>query len=289
MIIPPLRYLRPTSLQEAVHWLSHLDGAVVLSGGQTLINALKLDMVAPAYLVDVHRLHELEGITADSDGTVRIGAASTYAAIAADPSVQEAAPSVSTMAAGLVDRQVRNRGTIGGNVCLNDPTNNFPPLLLALEARFHISGPEGDRTIPADDFFVGTLTTALRSGEILVAVEVPPLPEGSRIVHRHLQLARDSWAVARCVVRLDVADGSVASARVTLGTVLGSPIRLSAVEAALIGTSLDEELIAAGTAAYDLEVIETADDVHCSADYRRRMAKVQLRRALSDLVNGESA
>lgn len=289
MIIPPLRYLRPASLQEAVHWLSHLDGATVLAGGQTLINALKLDLVAPAYLVDVHRLDELTGIAATDAGTVRIGAASTYAAIAADPFVQEATPSVSTMAAGLVDRQVRNRGTIGGNVCLNDPTNNFPPLLLALDARFHVSGPDGDRTIPADEFFVGTLATALSTGEVLVAVEVPRLPEGSLLVHRHLQLAKDSWAVARCVVRLDVADGLVAGARVTLGTVLGSPIRLRKVEASLVGKALDEGLIAAASTAYDQEAIETADDVHCSADYRRRMAAVQLRRALSDLVNGESA
>ena len=127
MIIPPLRYLRPANLAEAVHWLSALDGSIVLGGGQTLLNALKLDLVAPEYLVDVHRLEELAGMTVATDGTVRIGAASTYAAIAADPGVQQAAPSVSTMAAGLVDRQVRNRGTIGGNVCLNDPTNNMPP------------------------------------------------------------------------------------------------------------------------------------------------------------------
>lgn len=289
MIIPPLRYLRPANLSEAVHWLSELDGSTVLAGGQTLLNALKLDLVAPAYLVDVHRLEELAEITVAADGAVRIGAASTYAAIAADLGVQQAAPSVSTMAAGLVDRQVRNRGTIGGNVCLNDPTNNLPPLLLALGALFHVSGPRGNRTIPADDFFLGTLTTALDRGEILVAVEVPPLPEGARVAHRHLQLAKDSWAVARCVVRLDIANDAVVAAHVTLGTVLGSPIRLRIVETALTGRPVDADLIPAASDAFDQEEIETPDDVHCSAAYRRRMARVQLRRALSDLLNGELA
>jgi len=286
MIIPPLRYLRPTSLDQAVRWLSNLDGATVLAGGQTLLNALKLDLVAPDFLVDVHRLDELSGIEVTTDGDVRIGAATTYAAIAAHPDVRTHAPSVATMAAGLVDRQVRNRGTIGGNVCLNDPTNNFPPLLLVLGARFHVAGPDGRRSIEAADFFAGTLTTSLRPGEILVQVEVPPLPADSRIVHRHLQLAKDSWAVARCVARIDLEDETVRSATIALGTVVASPIRLTRVQAALAGQHFDTGLVDKASAAFDDEDFETTSDVHCTGDYRRRMAKVQLQRALTDLVNG---
>lgn len=286
MIIPPLRYLRPTSLDQAVHWLTNLDGATVLAGGQTLLNALKLDLVAPDFLIDVHRLDELSGIEVTTDGGVRIGAATTYAAIAAHPDVRRHAPSMATMAAGLVDRQVRNRGTIGGNVCLNDPTNNFPPLLVVLGARFHVAGPEGRRSIEAADFFAGTLATALRPGEILVQVEVPPLPADSRIVHRHLQLAKDSWAVARCVVRIDLEDETVRSATIALGTVIASPIRLTRVQAALAGQHFDAGLVAKASEAFDDEDFETPSDVHCTSDYRRRMAKVQLQRALTDLVNG---
>ena len=184
MILPPLRYLRPASASDAVHWLASIDGAVVLAGGQTLVNALKLDLVAPTALVDIHRLEELRSIDVSADQTLTIGAATTYAALAASPDVRLTCPSVASMAAGLVDRQVRNRGTIGGNVCLNDPTNNFPPLLVALGARFNVLGPEGARTISADDFFLGTLTTALGNGELLVSVEIPRLPEGARLVHR---------------------------------------------------------------------------------------------------------
>jgi carbon-monoxide dehydrogenase medium subunit len=286
MIIPPLRYLRPTTLGEATHWLTHLDGAVVLAGGQTLINALKLDLVAPTYLIDVHRLEELAGIDVAADGTLTIGAATTYAAIAASPEVRLTAPSVASMAAGLVDRQVRNRGTIGGNVCLNDPTNNYPPLLSVLDARFHVIGPDGPLSIPVQEFFRGTMTTALRPGEVLVSIEIPPLPSTSQVVHRHLQVGADSWALARCVVRLDLADHRVTSARVALGAVFGSPHRLHHVEAALVGQPLDGDLETAGSVAFDSEVAETVDDVHCSAAYRQQMAKVQLRRALRDIVKG---
>jgi carbon-monoxide dehydrogenase medium subunit len=120
MILPPLNYVRPRTVADAVDLLTHVDGATVLAGGQTLVNALKLDLVQPAVLVDVHRLDELRGVTVAADGTVTIGAATTYAAITASPEVRAASPWVAAMATGLVDRQVRNRGTIGGNVCLND-------------------------------------------------------------------------------------------------------------------------------------------------------------------------
>jgi carbon-monoxide dehydrogenase medium subunit len=192
------------------------------------------------------------------------------------------------MAAGLVDRQVRNRGTIGGNVCLNDPTNNFPPLLVALGARFNVLGPEGNRTINADDYFVGTLTTALGTGELLVSIEIPPLPDGARIVHRHLQVGADSWAMARAVVRIDEENGVVVGARIVVGAVLGSPQRLRLVERALVGRSVGTDLDGPVAEAFDHESIETVDDVHCSADYRRQMSKVQLRRALRDLAKGST-
>lgn len=288
MILPPLRYLRPASASDAVHWLASIDGAVVLAGGQTLVNALKLDLVAPTALVDIHRLEELRSIDISADQTVTIGAATTYATLAASPDVRLIAPSVASMAAGLVDRQVRNRGTIGGNVCLNDPTNNFPPLLVALGARFNVLGPEGSRAINADDFFVGTLTTALGDAELLVSIEIPPLPDGARLVHRHLQVGADSWAMARAVVRIDDDNGVVVGARVVVGAVLGSPQRLQLVERALVGLPTGGGLDGPAAEAFDHESIETVDDVHCSAEYRRQMAKVQLRRALRDLAKGST-
>lgn len=283
MILPPLRYLRPHTVSEAVDLLSHVDGSTVLAGGQTLINMLKLDLIAPAALVDVHRLDELRHIDLEADGTLVIGAAATYREIAVSPTVRRHQPAVATMAGGLVDRQVRNRGTIGGNCCLNDPANNLPPLLTALQARFR-SAAGGQTTVrSAEEFFTGTLATALAANELLTAVEIPPLPSGTIVEHAHQQLAADSWAIARVVVRLDVAGSSVTGARVVLGAVLGSPLRLEPIERALVGRRLDATLPQVADQVGELQ-IDTVDDVHCSADYRREMAEVQLRRALRAAV-----
>jgi aerobic carbon-monoxide dehydrogenase medium subunit len=289
MILPPFRYLRPRSLDDAVSLLAGNEGAAVLAGGQTLLNVLKLDLAAPSALVDIHRLDELRTVGLDGDGMLRIGAAVTYAALAADPIVIEHQPAISTMAAGLVDRQVRNRGTIGGNCCLNDPTSNFPPLLVALDARFHVVGPTGRRSVTADDFFAGTLITALAPDEILAAIEVPPLPETARVVHQHLQVGADSWAVARSVVRLDVAGGSVRVARVVAGAVLNAPLRMAAVEAVLVGSAAEPGLADRAAAAFDDAGVMTVDDVHCSAGYRARMSRIQLRRAVAAAVEGSGS
>lgn len=285
MILPPLRYLRPRSVTEALAFLSDVDGSAVLAGGQTLINMLKLDLAQPAALVDIHRLSELHGVRVADDGTLIIGAATVYAAVAASPDVRRIQPSIATMAAGLVDRQVRNRGTIGGNCCLNDPTNNFPPLLTALDARFRLAGRNGERLLAAEEFFLGTMTTALEPGELLSAIEVPPLPGGSRVTHEHLQVGADSWALARAIVRLDLVNDSVADARVVLGAVFGSPLRLGQVEQRLVGRPVTASLTEAADAVRDAH-LDTVDDVHCSAEYRREMAEVQVRRAIRAAVEG---
>lgn len=290
MLLPPLRYHRPETPSDAVALLSDVDDSVVLAGGQTLLNMLKLDLAQPAALVDVHRIDALRHIRYREDGTLIVGAAATYASIAASTDVQRTHPAIAEMAACLVDRQVRNRGTIGGNCCLNDPTNNFPPLLSAIDARFQVLGPDGERVLTADEFFLGTLTVGLRRGDLLVAIEVPPLPVGSVIAHEHLQIGADSWAIARAVVRLDSdsrsdgAGGVVTGARAVLGAVYGSPLRLPSVERRLVGSQLVPGLADAAAALREEHVL-TPDDVHCSAAYRREMAEVQLRRALRTAID----
>ena len=139
------------------------------------------------------------------------------------------------MAASLADRQVRNRGTIGGNCCLNDPASNFPPLFVALDAVFVVVGPSGERRLDAGEFFAGTLRTALAPGELLAVVEIPPAAAGSRVEHCQLQVFADLWAVARAVVRLDVDGSTVRDARVVVGAVLSSPHCLEGVEEAFVG------------------------------------------------------
>lgn len=283
MIPPPFRYLAPSSLSAALALLSTHEGAVVLAGGQSLVNALKLDLVAPSALVDVHRLPELRGVE-EVDGGLHIGAAVTYAELAGHPLVKRRVPILASVAAGLVDRQVRNRGTIGGNCCLNDPANNLPVLLAALECTFEVRAHgQEPQVVEAEDFFLGTLLTVAHGPTMLTAVVVPAETSGRRAAYRHQQVGADSWALARAVVRVDVDEDEVVRARVYLGAVPGSPRRLEAVEDVLLGATPGPDTTAAALAAFDGEDVETLGDAHGSAAYRLAVTRVQLKRALNDI------
>jgi len=283
MLLPELEYVRPRSVEEAVERLAGHRNARVLAGGQTLLNALKLRIVHPDVLVDVSRLEELRAVARDDDGTLRIGAAVTYDELAADPRVRAAHAVTAAMTSRIVDRQVRARGTIGGNVCLADPTGNFPPLLVALGARLALRGPDGERVIPAEGFYLAPYMTAIEPGELLTHVLLPPLAPGEGVGYESLQVGIDSWALARAcaLVRVEVEDGgrrTIASARVALGC--GPvPVRQPAMEAALIGAAPDPDAIAAA-AALAGEQFDPPGDVHASAEYRTEMARVMARRAV---------
>lgn len=288
MIPPPFRYLRATSAADAAVLLAETPGAVVLAGGQSLLNALKLDLVAPTALIDIHRLGELREIAA-VDGGLRIGAAVTYAELAASEAVRMQVPMLATVCAGLVDRQVRNRGTIGGNVCLNDPTNNLPPLLAAIGASFEVLTSDGRATYDAGEFFLGTMLTAAGGG-VLTQITVQATPPNARVFYRHQQVGADSWAVARVVGAASLTGDGLADLRLCLAAVPGSPVRLGAVEAVLEGASAtDAVVVDAALAAFDAADVEFVADHHGSAAYRRQIARVQLKRLLADLAQEEAA
>lgn len=283
MIPPPFRYIKPDTAAQAVAILDEVESSTLLGGGQTLLNALKLDLVSPALLVDVSGITDMQGVQVGPD-EVWIGAATTYAQIAADPDLQAVLPWVAATGGGLVDRQVRNRGTIAGNCCLNDATSNFPPVLAALDASFDLLGLDGVTAVAASDFFLGTfLTVAALTRSVVTGVRVPRPGRGTHLAQRAVLVGADSWALARAVVRLDVADDRVARVRVRLGCAVGSPVRLPAVEAALSGQPVTADLPGLARRAFDDEDVEFVGDIHGSADYRRHLAGVQLKRALEDL------
>jgi carbon-monoxide dehydrogenase medium subunit len=163
-------YAKPTSLADAARAASGAD-AKLLAGGQSLLGAMKIGMAAPAALVDLGGLADLKGITV-SGGVVKIGAMTTHAEVAASKEVAQAIPALAALAAGIGDRQVRNRGTIGGSLANNDPAADYPAVALALGATIHTD----KRTIAADDYFKGLYTTALNDGEVITAVSFP-VPE----------------------------------------------------------------------------------------------------------------
>lgn len=278
MLLPELEYARPDTLQEAVEALAGTRNARVLAGGQTLLNALKLRIVHPDLLVDVSRLQELRQVAEDDDGTLRLGAALTYDELAADALVRARHPVTAAMTARIVDRQVRARGTLGGNVCLGDPTSNFPPLLVALGARLVLRGPAGNREVAAEQFYLAPYLTALEPGELLTEVLLPPLAPGEGVGYESLQVGTDSWALARASALVRVEGGQIAAARVALGC--GPvPLRQPAMEAALVGGPATRAAIAEA-AKLAGEAFEPQADVHATAEYRVAMARVMARRAV---------
>lgn len=282
MLPRPFAYCRPDSLEEATDVLERHPGARALAGGQSLVNVLKLRAAEVDALVDISRLEELRFVSVES-GRLEIGAGMRYRELAESDDVGGALPIVAAIASRLVDVQVRNRGTIGGNVCYHDPGSNFPPLLVALGATLRVAGPGGSqRDVAAEDFFTGPFQTALGRGELLRSV-VLPVPGGDAgIGYQSLQLGVDSWALARAaaVVR---GNGSIEEARVVLSAVGPRPARQRALEERLRGQAADGDAIERALAG-ELEDVDPPSDSHASAEYRLEMGRVMARRAVEEAL-----
>jgi carbon-monoxide dehydrogenase medium subunit len=260
MLLREVEYARPSSVDEAVRMLGAHDGARVLAGGQTLVNVMKARAAAPDVLVDLNRLEELRSVTVTGD-TLEIGAMATYTQLLASSEVEVARPILAEVCGMIADVQVRNRGTIGGNVCSNDPTNHLPPLMVAVGAEFVVLGPDGERTIPATDFFLGVYMTAAGPGELLTRIRVPA---GRRDAFDAITLGADGTCIVSAAASLG--DG----VRVALGCVDAVPILLTP-------ASADADAVRAAVRGAGLE---PPSDVHASADYRRRLAEVVAVRAV---------
>ncbi len=284
MLLAATEYVRPDSLEDALAALGGTAGSRVLAGGQTLINVLKHRAASVELLVDVSRLEELRFIDVAADGSATIGAATTYRELEQSAELRAAQPTIGEVAAGTVDRQVRARGTIGGNACFADPASNYPPLLVALDASMEIAGTGGVRTVPAAEFFLGLFRTAVGPGELLRSISLPSL-DGAGVGYRSLQIAADSWALARAVAWVRAGE-TITAARVVLGCVAGTPVRAVATEARLVGEPPSAEAVSAA-AALAGDGLEPPSDVHASSSYRREMAAVMAKHALFDAIGLE--
>lgn len=279
-----LEYLRPASVAEAVLALHDEEGAQVLAGGQSLINVLKHRVAEVDLLVDVSRLEELRTVALRDGGGAEIGAGVTYDELDHHTELRAVQPKVCEVAHGLVDQQVRCRGTIGGNACYNDPTSNYPPLLVALGATLRIAGPQGDREVAAEDFFTSPYSVALDRGELLRGIVLPPVGDAG-VGYSSLQVSHDGWALARAAAYV-LANGTVQDVRVVLGCVAGRPLRATAVEERLRGAELTEDAVRAAAESAG-EGVDPPADSHASAGYRREMTRVVVRRALLEaMANG---
>src|SRR3954454_15254200 len=256
MLLREVGYARPGSLDEALELLRADDGARALAGGQTLINVMKARAGSPDALIDLAGIDALKGIELAADGTLEIGAMATYTELV-ESSEARARPILGQVCAQIADVQVRNRGTIGGNICTNDPTNHLPPLMVALGARMTIAGADGERTVDAEDFFLGVYMTAVGRGELLTTIAIPP---GRRDGFAAVTIGRDGTCIVSAAVSLD------GGPRIAIGCVAAVPHRATDVE----GRPGDDlSLEGAQAAARGLaETLDPPDDVHASGDYR---------------------
>ena len=275
-----ITYHRAGSVAEAVQLLSDNEGAKLLAGGHSLLPLMKLRLAAPAVLVDIGRIEALKGISA-GDGGISIGALTTHAEIASSDLVQQHAPVLAEAAALVGDPAVRNRGTIGGSVSHADPASDEPTVLTALGATFNVTGPGGDRSIAAADFATGLLENALAENEVLTSISVPSVPSGAGSAYVKFPHPASRYAVVGAAAVIAVSGGACSSASVAVGGVESKPARASSVEAALAGSDLSDAALDAAAAAVGGDLNgDPMGDVFASAEYRRAMAAVYVRRAL---------
>ena len=259
MLLREVGYAKPSSVADALAILAENDGARALAGGQTLVNVMKARAASPDVLVDLNGIEELKGIDLAADGTLSIGPMTTYSEIMASAEAR-ARPILGEVCAQIADVQVRNRGTIGGNICANDPTNHLPPLLAAIGATMTIRGAGGERTVAAHEFFVGVYLTAVGVGELLTRIEIPA---GKGDGFAAVTLGADGTCIANAAASVN---GSV---RVALGCVAATPV---VVEPA----SADDDAVRDAVRGAG---IDPPGDVHASAEYRTHLAEVLAVRA----------
>ncbi len=277
-------YYRASSIAEAGQLLQQHPGAKLLAGGHSLIPLLKLRLAAPAALVDIGRLDELKGVAVTSGG-VRIGALTTHAELATSSDLAAHAPALAEAAGTIGDPAVRNRGTIGGNVAHADPASDLPTVLVALDATIVVTGSGGARNIAAADFFEGMMATALGEHDIVTAIEVPAAPTGQGQAYQKFAHPASRYAVVGVAAAVTVTDGSISTAAIALGGLVPTATRAAAVEQALAGQPASSDPIAAAAAAVSADLgDDLIGDIYASAEYRRAMAPVCVKRALTAAV-----
>jgi aerobic carbon-monoxide dehydrogenase medium subunit len=272
MIPAAFDYQRASSVDEAVGLLAeHGDDAKLLAGGHSLLPLMRLRLAAPAVLVDIGRLEDLSYVRTDG-GQVRIGALCRHHDLATSDELREQAPLLAHIAGQIGDPQVRHRGTIGGSIAHGDPASDLPAALLALRGTLVARGPGGEREIPADEMFTGFLETALAPDEVLTEIRVPAVGSAPWGFQKFVRRAQD-WAIVGCAAVLG--NGGSGGPGVGLVNMGPTPLRAAGVEEALRNGASPGD-----AAAHADEGTEPTDDLNASAEYRRHLARVLVRRAL---------
>jgi carbon-monoxide dehydrogenase medium subunit len=280
MIPAAFAYARPTTVDEALQAVaSGGEDVKILAGGQSLIPVMRLRLAAPETVVDLTRVAELRGVREEEDAIV-IGAMTTHSDVLSDPVITRWAPLIAEATETVADRQVRHRGTFGGALAHADPAGDLPAVALAMEAEFVIAGLTGRRTVPAAEFFVDYLTTALEEGELLVEIRVPKLRGTWGMHYEKFNRVAQAWSIVAVAALVRREENVIAEARIGLTNMGPTPLRASAAEAALVGVPATREAVAAA-AERAAEGTSPSSDLNAQADYRQHLATVLTRRAVT--------
>jgi carbon-monoxide dehydrogenase medium subunit len=281
-------YHAPTTLQEALDLLAtYGDDAHLMAGGTALVLLLNQGLVQPGHIVGLSKVGDLQGVRRLDDGGLQIRALTSHRQAEQSADVKAYCPSLAETFGHVATVRIRNQATVGGNLAHADPAQDPPPMLIALGGEAVVASKDGQRRIPLDEFFVDYFETALQPGEVLVAVDLPPLPAGTRVTYKKfLPRTQDDYATVSVAAALRVGpDGRCQDVRVALGAAGTTPIRARAVETALRGQQVTDSLIGEAAALVRDEV-DPLDDLRGSAGYKREMARVWTQRALAELANG---
>jgi carbon-monoxide dehydrogenase medium subunit len=280
MIPAAFAYARPTTIDEALQAVaSGGEDVKILAGGQSLIPVMRLRLAAPETVVDLTKVTELRGVREEDDAIV-IGAMTTHSDVLSDPVIARWAPLIAEATETVADRQVRHRGTFGGALAHADPAGDLPAVALALDAEFVIAGLNGRRTVPAAEFFVDYLTTVLQEGELLVEIRIPKLHGTWGMHYEKFNRVAQAWSIVAVAALVRREENVIAEARVGLTNMGPTPLRASAVEAALVGVPATRESVAAA-AVHAAEGTSPSSDLNGQADYRQHLVTVLTRRAVT--------
>ncbi len=285
MIPGSFEYFAPRSLTDAVNYLSaHKDDVKILSGGQSLLPLMKMRLSKPAFVVDIGRIPGLDTITEEGDNLV-IGALVTHEQIESSDLLKAKCPLLPQTATTIADVQVRNRGTLGGSIAHADPAGDWPAAIMALDAEIKVIGPNGERWVKADDFFLGLLMSVLEPDEIVTAIRVP-VTGNDKTAYLKAAPRSSGFAVVGVAVRIAL-DGAGNCSRAAVGItgVTDKAYRAERVEQMLTGKKLDAKLIenAAAEATHNIEAIE---DINGSSEYRKHLTEVYVVRAIENALRG---
>jgi aerobic carbon-monoxide dehydrogenase medium subunit len=280
---PAFAYVRVRSLDEALSLLGeHGEDAKIIAGGQSLVPALNLRLLAPSLLIDIGGLDELKGIAVTGE-TVRIGAMTRHVDLERSPEIAAYAPLLKSAVAHVAHPAIRNRGTIGGNLAHADPASELPACALALEASLIIATATGERSVPAADFFTGVYETALSPTEILTAVELPAARSDERFAFTELARRSGDYALVGLAAKAVVGEGVFSDLRLAYFAVGAKPTLAVRAATHMIGQPVTDATVLRAQAAL-LDDLAPQDDLHASAATRLHLARVLLRRVSEELL-----